>query len=210
MRRKMGYAEFCIVPKPGLAPGRMEICGIAVGVRAPIHGKQEELNRALIEAAASGDAVRAEKLLKKGADALWKEADGTTALQKASNLQTTRLLVRMGADVNARDGLWAQPIHEAAFRGRHGIVKFLVESGADVNAKGPGGSTPLSFAARMAHVKVKGANYLGLVHSLIAKGADVNAKNSTGYPPLHFAENKEVAEILRKAGAKPRQKEGLQ
>ncbi|MFA6328892.1 MAG: ankyrin repeat domain-containing protein [Candidatus Micrarchaeia archaeon] len=200
MRKRMGDAEFCIVPRPKLVSDRIEICGIAVGVRAPIHGAQEELNRALIEVAASGDAAKAGKLFKKGADARWKEADGTTALHKAANLEIARLLIGGGADAGAKDNLGAQPIHGAAFKGKREVVRLLVENGADVNAKGPGGATPLHFAAKA--VKMKNAGHAGLVRYLIRKGADVNARNSMGHSPLFFAGDDTVAELLGKAGAK--------
>jgi len=203
MRKKIGHAEFCIVPKPKLAQDRLEICGIAIGVRAPIHGEQERLNRALIDAAAKGKAKEAEKLLKKGADVGWKEADGATALHKAtSHPEMVRLLIGRGAKVDARCNDKAQPIHAAAFMGNLEAVKLLVENGADVNAKGPGDSTPLHMA--MSDVKAKRADYEGLVRFLIGKGADVNAKNAMGYPPLDFAKNERIAALLRKAGAKKR------
>ena len=106
------------------------------------------------------------------------------------------------AGINVPDEFGAQPIHTAAFRGKLGLVKRLVKVGEDVNAKGPGGSTPIHFAVRMSHARVKNADYTGLVRFLIEKGADVNAKNTMGYPPLHFAKNRKVIELLRKAGAK--------
>jgi len=204
MRKKMGHAEFCIVPKPKFAPDRLEICGIAIGVRAPIHGEQERLNRALIDAAAKGKAKEAEKLLKKGADIMWSEADGTTALHKAtSHPEMVRMLIGKGATVDAVDDERAQPIHCASFRGHLESVKLLIDAGADCEARGPGGDSPLYLACCMGDYAKK-SERKGLVKYLLGKGVKVDAPDDMQNTPLAIAvENSsyEIVEMLVKAGA---------
>ena len=56
-------------------------------------------------------------------------------------------LLAAGADVNARNGGGATPLHVASGRwGRPAIVEFLVEAGADLHARDERGRTPLQVA----------------------------------------------------------------
>ena len=52
----------------------------------------------------------------------------------AGKLESARLLIERGADVNAGAGIHATPLIEAAFKGHLEMVKLLVLYGADVNA----------------------------------------------------------------------------
>jgi len=155
----------------------------------------------LVSSCQKGDLDEARRLLLIGVPPCT-DMEGNSPLDLAATPEVAQLLIEAGADVNAIGADGAQPIHAASFRGNLEVVKLLVKNGADVNSKGPGGATPLQFAASMSDAKVKGADYAGLVRFLIEKGANVNAKNEMDYSPLHFAKNKEVVELLRKAGAK--------
>jgi ankyrin repeat protein len=139
---------------------------------------------------------------------------GATLLMHAAafgNVETLRLLIDRGANVNAKNDfdatalLWAARDPEKA--------RLLVEHGADVNARSKQGRTPLMLAslrhggsqtvarllAKGAEVNVKdgkGDTALGLAASigevesmkmLLAKGAEPDARNARGESPLIFA-----------------------
>jgi ankyrin len=57
-----------------------------------------------------------------------------------------RLLIEVGADVNARNSAGATPLHEAARRGRLALAALLLEKGANVNARDLSQHTPLHYA----------------------------------------------------------------
>ena len=91
------------------------------------------------------------------------------------------------------------PLHSAASGGQKEIVELLIAKGADVNAKEVIEWTPLHKSVTWKHKEI--------VELLIANGADVNAKNWHDEPPLDYTDvddvdSKEIADLLRKHGAK--------
>ncbi|MEW6713726.1 MAG: ankyrin repeat domain-containing protein [Nitrospirota bacterium] len=79
----------------------------------------------------------------------------------------TRLLVFIGANVNARDKHfdYSTPLISASFQGQNEIIELLIDSGADINAHDIG-DTALTSAIKAGHLET--------VKLLIKKGADVN------------------------------------
>src|SRR4051794_25662644 len=78
------------------------------------------LDRALLEAAAAGDAAAVSRLLAAGADVTARDANRRTALlvaTGANHVEVARLLIAAGADVNARDDLEDSPYLLAAASG---------------------------------------------------------------------------------------------
>jgi len=70
-----------------------------------------------------------------------------TEERKKLALDAARLLVELGADVNAvGENKWTA-LHGAAYTGADEMVQFLVEKGAKVNLKDAFGQTPYSIAA---------------------------------------------------------------
>ena len=92
--------------------------------------------------------------------------------------------------------VFADPIHDVAWKGDLAGVQRELKKGADVNAKDYLGRTPLHHAARWGHKKV--------AELLISEGADVDAMDDDGWTPLHYAAvfgRKEIAELLIDNGA---------
>ncbi len=82
-------------------------------------------------------------------------ADNDLALREDKDLRTwvesgidsVKLAVELGADVNAANAAGDTALHSAAYHGFDSVIKFLVEKGAKVDAKNKKGQTPLMVAA---------------------------------------------------------------
>lgn len=146
-------------------------------------------------------------LLKAGGDVNVKTSPaGQTPLMWAVGVskphaaEVVKLLLRMGANPNARDEIDRSPLHHTAYAE---AVKELIGAGALLEARDRTGGTPLHQAALWNHTEA--------VKALIDWGADVNAQDNEGETPLHWAaaaaENdkvaEEVASALLAAGADP-------
>ena len=148
---------------------------------APMAYADEAADKALLEAASSGNKAMVEELLSKGANVNAKDADGNTALHSLSysNIETVKLLIAKGANVNARNAYGKTPLHVAAAlpwyimgNGYIQISALLIANGADVNAADEEGNTPLFSAV-----------YLGSLASiklLLAHGANIHGENKRG------------------------------
>ncbi len=58
----------------------------------------------------------------------------------------TRLLLRVGCDINARDRYRNTPLHYAIINNRLDVAEFLILKGADVDARNNKGKTPLHLS----------------------------------------------------------------
>lgn len=63
-----------------------------------------------------------------------------------SNYDITDLLIKHGADVNAKQMQGVTPLHSAAHNGQTKLAKLLIDSGAYINSKMDNGQTPLFMA----------------------------------------------------------------
>ncbi|KAK3178022.1 hypothetical protein OEA41_000154 [Lepraria neglecta] len=104
-------------------------------------------------------------------------------------LTAARLLLKAGADIEARDLTGSTALHEAVVstqdRIQH-ILKLLLESGAAIQAQNPHGNTPL-------HLAVISRNPSMLV-TLIKAGAKFTTANSLGRTPLDIAQHQVLQE----------------
>ena len=193
-----------------------------IGAGAAVDAANRYGVRPLTIAAAAGHAVIVRALLDAGADPRTPAAGEPPILSAArtGSLDTVRLLVRHGADINAQESLRGQTaLMWAAAENHAAVVRTLLELGADVHARSAGagtvrsgaldadqrapqrvtvGFTPLLFAAR------QGA--LESARVLVAAGADVDEQGPRGTNALLIATRNyhyELAAFLVARGADP-------
>ncbi|MBZ5675010.1 MAG: ankyrin repeat domain-containing protein [Acidobacteriia bacterium] len=118
-------------------------------------------------------ATAIEMIAKKSVDVNAAEADGSTPLLWAANLNDADLasrLLKAGANPKVRNQLGSTPLAEAALNANTEMIKALLDAGADPNAAGPDGQTPLMIVARTANVAA--------AKLLLDKGANPNLKEA--------------------------------
>lgn len=116
-------------------------------------------------------------------------------------IEIVRLLLELGADVNAKDDVGNTPLHRAVseqFHDQHlektsETVELLIASGASVHAKSKYGQTPLHGVASGEAAKI-----------MLQHGADPNASDDSGKSPLFddglCAIRQDVIEALAQLG----------
>ncbi len=117
---------------------------------------------------------------------------GDTALHAAAFTYDTEVaaeLLRLGADLHARNRRGAQPLHAATMGGpgsprwsaprQVAMIELLVGAGADPNAPASGGVTPLHRAVRN--------RCSAAVDALLRAGADPRSANERGSTALDLA-----------------------
>ena len=138
--------------------------------------------KAMITAARNQDLRRLRKLiaanpaLVKGQD-----AGGSTLLHHAAAFGTKEMLevlLKAGADVNARNGRGSTPLHWAV--SDEGKTRLLLEKGAAINSQTDSGRTPLYLAASQ-------SDHDNVLRLLLDKGADPNLATLNGRTPLMAA-----------------------
>jgi ankyrin repeat protein len=118
----------------------------------------------LLRAAKTGDAKVVKLLLEHGANPLAAVGRGVTGILLAANvgtsesdrtgrrkteagaIETIRLLMKAGADINAADSQGRTAAHGAALWGLTEVIRFLHENGVDLTRKDSRGLTPLQTA----------------------------------------------------------------
>jgi ankyrin repeat protein len=61
---------------------------------------------------------------------------------EARTLEAVKLVLELGADVNAANNAGDTALHAAAYKGFGSVVQLLVDKGGDMNAKNKRGKTP--------------------------------------------------------------------
>jgi ankyrin repeat protein len=106
--------------------------------------------------------------------------------ERAKAIDTVKLLVEHGVDINAVGQYGWTALHQASYQGLTDVIEFLVSKGANVNEMDSFGQTPLSIALAV------------LVQDIGARRLQI---------PRRY--RKEVAELLLKLGATPLDKSGV-
>jgi hypothetical protein len=127
-----------------------------------------------------------------------------TALHSASEngqVEAVRLLLKCGADVDARGMMDQSPLRIAVAHKRLHVVQCLLDHGADVNCQDADNSTPFSVATML--------GYLEIVRALLEHDADLNFRYNDGRTPIHRASSynssngDSVIRLLLEHGADP-------
>jgi hypothetical protein len=139
----------------------------------------------------SNDVAGVEKFLKNSSPTSveCRIGDGITPLHLAAALnhkEITALLIRRGADPEARTKGGFTPLHWAASRDAASTAELLIRGGCDLNAVSLKGVTPLHWAASK--------NATNVVKLLVAAGARIEPRTAAGLTPLHWAVMKEANE----------------
>jgi ankyrin repeat protein len=115
----------------------------------------------LMRAARAGDHAVIRLLLEKGANAKATTKDGTNALMFAAGigyrdkntrgsesdaLESVKVMMATGLDLNQTNTRGENALHGAALRGANTIVQFLLDQKMDINATSKQGYTPLDVA----------------------------------------------------------------
>ncbi|XP_061179399.1 uncharacterized protein LOC133188025 [Saccostrea echinata] len=144
-----------------------------------------------------------QKLNTKSMDLNHRDVDGKTPLFVAVDkcyIETTKRLVKLGADVNIYDKFERTPLYLAADNNSFELVKYLIKKGSQslVNKGDSNHKTPL-------HLAVEKSN-LEMVEHLVKYGANVNSCDNDNKTPLLMAvekfQNSEILEFLLKNGAR--------
>jgi ankyrin repeat protein len=124
---------------------------------------------------------------------------------EARHSEVTRVLIDLGADVNAQDYRRDRPLHYASGLGLADIVELLLARGADAQAVDVFGDTAVHDVASGGGGASE-ADQVRIVQHLLAAGADVDAVANCGRSALWYAAahgKAEVAAALLRAGADP-------
>eukprot|EP00919_Chromeraceae_sp_WS-2016_P003590 GHVR01008694.1.p1 GENE.GHVR01008694.1~~GHVR01008694.1.p1 ORF type:complete len:123 (+),score=13.34 GHVR01008694.1:185-553(+) len=89
-----------------------------------------------------------------------------------------KLLIDIGANVNAKDNKGITPLIVASIEGHLDVIKLLIDKGADVNDRDNIGTTPLICASNKGH--------LAVVQLLIDKGAEVKDRHNVSVTTFVF------------------------
>jgi ankyrin repeat protein len=122
---------------------------------------------------------------------------GGTEDYNRNSLETIRILLRYGAEVNYRDKEKQTLLIIAVRTRREDLVNVFLEHGADINAKDKYGKTSLHWAVSLKNKE--------MVELLVTRGADVNARDLRGRTPLYdtwggSSADVQISEILKSRG----------
>lgn len=174
---------------------------------APLFGwAQQPKNSVLMKHLKADDMVEMAMLIDGGMDLNAVEfKNGTSLLGQALTQgawKTSKLLIKEGANVNAKDDSGNTPLLTATLFDRYELAKMMVEKGADVNAVGEHGATAMR-SALFNNMQNQGESELPFVQFLLEKGFDLTivceeCNNTTLIMNAAFWSSPEIlAELLK-------------
>ena len=212
--------------------GHKAIVELLVKKKADLNLTDVHNQSALMAACQNNYLAIVQLLLQAGANPNLQRNDGTTALHIAcgnGRLESAQTLLQFKANPNIQNRNGVTPLMMAILYKYHNIVELLVKSGANVDLKDNGdGNTALIDAVHFgnpvviatllkakANVNIQDdhgwtalfiASFKGdeeTVKQLLIYKADPNICAKNGISPLYGASNRDIAELLLKAGASP-------
>jgi ankyrin repeat protein len=188
-------------PDDDLPAAPVFVCGLEVGLLdvgrvVALNGYPEACKRLAFVSSSfylERDLLMATKWVRYGG----KQRTRLMSLSRAGDVERVSFLLKVGADMGARDGRGLTPLHWASERGHEPVVRLLLDRGADVGVRTTTGWTALHIASRKGREPV--------VRLLLDKGADVGARTTThGSTSLHSASqagHEPVVRLLLDRGA---------
>jgi len=126
---------------------------------------------------------------------------------EAPSVETVRLLLDSGADIEVTDEYRGPPLIDAAGGAQTNVVLLLLNRGANLHARDKYGHTALIAASCECAVATMNSAY-DVVKALIEKGSDVNAHSNDGTTALMNAAGgfggSAIVKLLLDHGADPR------
>lgn len=135
------------------------------------------------------------------------------------DLETVKMLLGQGADVDATDSEDRTALLEASMKGHKAVVAYLLDHGADVHHADCSGVTSIHFAVQYGYTEIaqllidRGAdlhclsngwapihlchNHPEMTHCLLRNGVDVNDTGKQGYTPLYIAAVNNRPEVVK-------------
>ncbi|XP_028453208.1 GA-binding protein subunit beta-2a isoform X2 [Perca flavescens] len=119
------------------------------------------------------------------------------------------LLVRSGADINAKDMLKMTALHWAAQHGHHGVAETLIKHGADVHALSKFDKSPFDIAADIQNTELMLLLQEGMQNQVNMNQVSMNVETSSTNQPQFIIQGipsiqggvVNLAELLNKANA---------
>lgn len=193
------------------------------GYSEPTPEQIVEWTKLLYEAVKNDDVEWVKLCINHGAYVNARVGGGSTVLMSANSKDVADVLIKAGADVNAKDTNGLTALIFTTSHDRKAIAELLIKAGADVNAKTNDGLTALMYVTYSGRkdiaellIKAGADGNAALIFAidnnnepaaklLIELGADVNAKDNDGLSLLTHAilyGHNYIADLLRAAGAR--------
>ena len=138
-------------------------------------------------------------LIEKGLDPNAKNELGETPLAFSQNVESTELLIKLGADTQVLDNQGNNLLYEALVKNEPKLVSYYLQLGFDINAKNNKGDTPFhSFiknAERTQWNEYEHSNWLSILEEVKKLDYDPTTPDSNQDSPLILATRNNLTEL---------------
>ncbi|WP_264338859.1 ankyrin repeat domain-containing protein [Wolbachia endosymbiont (group A) of Cheilosia soror] len=149
----------------------------------------------LFDAVKQNNLGKVRNLLSIGIDINIRDRRGWAPLHYASDndnkLDTSRAILNLNANIEAKTNVGETPLHIANAYGQLKIIELFIDKRANIEAKTNDGLTPLHVAIQHNNTTPK------IIEFLIDKGVNIEAKTKDDQTPLHHAVFKDRLDIVR-------------